>query len=201
MRSLVTLLFFLFNITFVNANNPIAVSYMQGIVDKTLSTVVGSDPNTLRENFKGLIKQHVLLDSVAKQLLVKKERLDTIEKAGLTSAFEDFVAWHLAGIYANQISSGKDAKVTVQENTTTDRDPVLGQLLDVVTVVIETAQYGKVKVEWYMIPNQGLIDAKVEGKFRMSLTLKPQYVAAWEQAGGNPQKFIEILRSQLNAKK
>ncbi|MBX9977370.1 MAG: hypothetical protein K2X98_03890 [Alphaproteobacteria bacterium] len=177
-----------------------AVSYMQGIVDDTLSAVVGTPEKEVRPKFKGLIQKYVLLDKVLKQLLVKDSRIKAIQDAGMMDKTKDFVAWHLAGIYAAQISSGKDSKVTVSPNPSEVTDPVLNQTLSVVTTTIETGQYGKVKVDWYLIVNQGIIDVEVEGKFRMSLTLRSQYIAAWNEAGGDPKKFLELLQNKLGAK-
>ncbi len=193
------LLCFLLNTAPSSADNPAAVASMQRIVNEALSTAVTSDTSNVRANFKSLILKDVDLDSVIKQLLVRPERLQAIEKAGLMNQLKDFVAWHLAGIYASQITSGHDAKVTVLPHTTTEKDPVLDQTLDVVTTIIETAHYGKVNVDWYLSGGK-IIDAKVEGKFRMSLTLKPQYVEMWNKAGGDPARFLELLRTNLNAK-
>jgi hypothetical protein len=177
-----------------------AVVYMQGIVDVTLGAVVGTPEGEVRPKFKSLIQKHVLLDMVLKQLLVKDSRIKAIQDAGVMAEMKDFVAWHLAGIYAAQISSGKDSKVTVSPNTSEVTDPVLNQTLNVVTTTIETKQYGKVKVDWFLIPNQGIIDVEVEGKFRMSLTLRSQYIAAWNEAGGDPKKFLGLLQDKLGAK-
>lgn len=194
-----TAILFLFIINFLGIQNVLSddsKSFMQNVVDDTFSNIVNKGLNdaAAKIEFKNLIKKDVDLDKVAKLLLGKK-RLSDLENAGLIADFKDFIAGHLASIYANQIKSGKGAKVTVGDSILSESDPILGTV-NIVTTTVETSEYGKVKIQWYISGNR-IVDAKVAETFRMSFTLKPQYGEVWKNCGGDAKEFMKTIREKL----
>lgn len=174
-----------------------SVAMIQDVVNETLSTIVNQDLNyaQARAAFEGLVKRHLDLNNVAHQLLANSKRVDALRDAGLLESFKDFIARHLSGIYATQIQSGKGATVTVSPKTSSTHDPVLGQSMDIVKTDITRPGAPVIQIEWYVLPGQGIVDAKVGGAFRMSLTLRSQYTQLWKSSGENPQAFMTALQS------
>ena len=148
-----------------------------------------SDASSLGNHFT---EKYIDIDALSKRVITRKIRAALGDKMGLViSDIQKRVA-HTLG---QKLKAGKDATITVKpEVRSINEDPILGEPLTVVSIIIDSTEYGKINVDLHMNDNGRIVAATIDGTFDMTTTFKKQYEDVWKKSDNNPDTFIKNLR-------
>lgn len=188
MKKIILLFFaFILNFTFLQAKDA------RSIIEEAVQEFINSNTSDAANLGQHFTDKYIDMDAVTTLVIAKKMR-DALQKVMPTvkKDIEKRVAYTLG----QKLKAGKNAAITVKKDVRSARDPILKKTLTVVSVVIDSKEYGKINVDLYVDEKTGRIaTAKIDGTFDLTKTFKDDYQGLWKMSNENPDTFIAKLLS------